>query len=94
MVGRLNGNRVIGVLFALAFAVVFIVRRVRSGRQQEEAPYQPSQYRNIIDTIKKETPEDEASMQAAEGKPDDNVGEAREDEDEKGEMPAPEIDGK
>jgi len=34
MVGRLNVNRVIGVLFALAFAVVFIVRRVRSGRQQ------------------------------------------------------------
>lgn len=54
-IGGVNVNQVIGGLFALAFLAVFIFRRVRLKKLSEEsAPYQPSQYREILDSVEQE----------------------------------------
>jgi phosphatidylglycerol:prolipoprotein diacylglycerol transferase len=57
-IGNVNMNQVIGGLFALAFITVFICRRLRLKKlSTEEAPYQPSQYREILDNIEQEPTE-------------------------------------
>lgn len=58
MVGSININRLIGLLFAFAFVGVFIYRRLRLKKHAgEEIPYQPSQYRDILDKIEQDPAE-------------------------------------
>jgi hypothetical protein len=57
-IGGVNVNQVIGGLFAIAFLTVFIIRRIRLKKLSEESvPYQPSQYREILDTVEQEPSE-------------------------------------
>lgn len=63
MVGNVNINRIFGILFVLAFTGLLIFRRIRIKNQTaEDTPYQPSQYRNIIEEIEQEP--NEASGEA------------------------------
>ncbi|NLM10187.1 MAG: prolipoprotein diacylglyceryl transferase [Clostridiaceae bacterium] len=51
-VGDVNVNRVIGILFAVAFIIVLIVRRVRQKDVADsEEVYEPSIYRDILTEI-------------------------------------------
>jgi len=51
-VGNINVNRLIGILFAVTFIIVFIVRRVRKKESlDDEGEYKPSIYRDILTEI-------------------------------------------
>lgn len=64
-VGNVNINRLIGITFVIAFAAFFIIRRKRLKKESlEDASYQPSRFREIIDEMD-DMPEDkeqEASL--------------------------------
>lgn len=75
-IGNVNVNQVIGGLFAFTFLVVFLARRLRlSKRSEEDVPYQPSQYREILDNIEQEPAEDPSVFSSesiqSEEKPED-----------------------
>ena len=56
-VNGVNVNQVIGGLFALTFIIVFIYRRLHLKKQADaDTPYQPSQYRDVLDRIEQEQP--------------------------------------
>ena len=56
-VNGVNVNQVIGGLFALTFIIVFIFRRLHLKKQADvDTPYQPSQYRDVLDRIEQEQP--------------------------------------
>jgi len=51
-VGDVNINRVLGVVFIIAFAAVFIIRRIHlKNEPSDSASYKPSRYREIIDKM-------------------------------------------
>lgn len=57
-IADINVNQVIGGLFALAFIAVFIYRRLRLKKVADGGvPYQPSQYRDILNTMEQEPAE-------------------------------------
>lgn len=54
-VGSVNINRVFGILFVVAFIGVILYRRLRLKKAEDQgASYQPSQYRDILDTMDQE----------------------------------------
>lgn len=66
-VGNTNINRIFGLLFAIAFIALLFVRRQRMKKNDEDdASYQPSQYREIITEIGLE-PEEAAEAVEPEG---------------------------
>jgi len=63
-IGNVNVNRVIGFLFAVAFIIVFVVRRVRMKESRvDEEVYEPSIYRKILTDIEDKSPEDNVSSE-------------------------------
>ena len=66
-VGDVNINRVIGIIFAVAFIAIFIARRIRKkDADAGEEEYEPSVYREIIDEIEDKSPETEAPGEESE----------------------------
>lgn len=61
-VGNINVNRVIGILFAITFIIIFIARRIRQkGKIAVEEEYEPSIYREILTEIEDKSPENDMS---------------------------------
>lgn len=51
-IGDINANRVLGLLFAVAFVIVFIVRRIRlKNKSGSDGEYEPSIYSEILSEI-------------------------------------------
>ncbi|MBP7176043.1 MAG: prolipoprotein diacylglyceryl transferase [Thermoclostridium sp.] len=62
-VNGVNVNQVIGGLFALAFVILLIYRRLRLKKRPDGGvDYQPSQYRSILDSIEQEQPSEPSSV--------------------------------
>lgn len=59
-VGGMNINRIIGLLFAVLFAAIFVIRRLRrKNTEDQDGQYEPSRYREIIEKIEKDSGADE-----------------------------------
>lgn len=74
-VGDVNINRLLGIVFVIAFTVVFIIRRIRLKKEPlDDADYKPSRYREIIDEMGDE-PEDskQEDSESAQNGPDEST---------------------
>lgn len=86
-VGNVNVNRIIGLLFAVAFAMFFIVRRIRKKDDQADAEHEPSIYREILDEIEDKSSDNIATPAQSEASIEEQS------EDEKYEHPQNSIEG-
>ncbi len=81
MVGNININRLIGLVFILAFGTLFIIRRFRMNKNEpEEAEAKPSRYRSILDTFDDES--SDADKEPDELKNEDEITVPHEEQDE------------